>query len=548
MQESSDERDKLRQRAEERVHDVPESLDALSSEEAQRVLHELRVHQVELEMQNAELRNTQEELTAARDRYINLYDYAPVGYLTINGKGEILRANLTCASMFEIMQPDLLRQPLARFIARDGQDDYHFLRQRLRHSAARQMVELPMVKTDGATWWASLDAIATHVTEFDNAPKATVYRIAITDISDRKRAEAARERNAAELDAIISSLAEGYAICDPAGNVVRINDIAAELLGYTPAMQAMPYSERIHVIRIENLDGGDYPPDEMPTARALRGESTHGALMVFKHPDRTFWIVSSAAPIKTPDGRCLGTIATYSDITSLHDLQEQQLLLHLVSHDLRTPLAIIGGYASVIADKMEKLDVDSTITMSLDAIQRGVKRMAVMIEELTEMARIEGGQFQLSREPVEMAGYLRDFLQRQSTILEVARIHLEVTADVPAVLADTDRLDRIITNLLSNALKYSESGTPIQLDVSCRDGEVVVSVSDHGKGISPDELPYLFQRFHRARNERRAEGIGLGLYITRLLVEAHGGQIQVESEVGCGSTFSFTLPIATNEP
>ncbi len=99
-------------------------------------------------------------------------------------------------------------------------------------------------------------------------------------------------------------------------------------------MQAMPYTERVRTIRIEKVDGGSYPVEEMPTARALRGESTHGALMVFRHPNHAYWVVASAAPIKTPDGRFIGTVATYSDITPLHELQEQQLLLHLVSHDL----------------------------------------------------------------------------------------------------------------------------------------------------------------------------------------------------------------------
>jgi signal transduction histidine kinase len=113
------------------------------------------------------------------------------------------------------------------------------------------------------------------------------------------------------------------------------------------------------------------------------------------------------------------------------------------------------------------------------------------------------------------------------------------------VLADPDRLERILMNLLTNALKYSAPGTPVTVALARRDGQVVTAVSDQGPGIPPDELPHLFERYYRARETReRKEGLGLGLYITKGLVEAHGGRLWVESQVGKGSTFSFSLPAA----
>ena len=102
-------------------------------------------------------------------------------------------------------------------------------------------------------------------------------------------------------------------------------------------------------------------------------------------------------------------------------------------------------------------------------------------------------------------------------------------------------------NMLSNALKYSDPGTPVCLQAREKDGQVVVTISDQGKGIAPEDLPHLFERFYRAKGTRKTEGIGLGLYITRVLVEAHGGRLWVESEVGKGSTFFFTLPVAQEE-
>ena len=127
--------------------------------------------------------------------------------------------------------------------------------------------------------------------------------------------------------------------------------------------------------------------------------------------------------------------------------------------------------------------------------------------------------------------------------METSRIQEEIPADLPPVCADYARLERILINLLSNALKYSDPGTPVRLRAWQQDGQVVVAVSDQGRGIAPEEIPHLFERFYRTAGARKAEGIGLGLYITRILVEAHGGRIWVESEVGKGSTFSFSLPI-----
>jgi NtrC-family two-component system sensor histidine kinase KinB len=549
MHEPTDNSDSLRQRAEQRLHDEPESLDALSREEAQRLLHELRVHQVELDLQNAELRRTQEELTAARDRYIDLYDFAPVGYLTISGDDHILQANLTSAKLLGVARHDMIDTPLYRFIARDGQEDYHFFLQRLGQSDTPQMVELPMVKADGTTLWARLDAIVTRETPTDAAQEIPVYRMTITDITDRKRAEETSAHQAAETAATMTSLADGLVVVNPTGDIVKMNDAAVQLLEYTPGEHTMPFIEYLQTLQAEALDGGVYPSEEMPTTRALRGDTTIGAMMVLHHPDRTVWVLVSAAPIRMPDGQQVGVVTTYSDITPLHDLQEQQLLLHLVSHDLRTPLSVIGGYTSVIADKVKELSIDGDIITSLNAIQRGVKRMTTMIEDLTEMARVEGGQLQLKREPVELATYLQDFLQRSATVFDMARIHLDIATELPPVLADYDRLDRILSNLLSNALKYSDPGTPVQIRVCVQDGEIVVSVTDHGRGIPPDDVSHLFQRFYRAKGERRAEGIGLGLYITKTLVEAHDGRIWVESEVGKGSTFYVALQVAiTGEP
>ena len=130
--------------------------------------------------------------------------------------------------------------------------------------------------------------------------------------------------------------------------------------------------------------------------------------------------------------------------------------------------------------------------------------------------------------------------------MDIERITLDIPANLPSVDADVDRLERIILNLLTNALKYSPPASSVLLRAQHHDDTVVVLMTDNGPGIAPEDLPHLFERYYRGKSGPRAEGVGLGLYITKNLVDAHGGRIWVESEVGKGSTFAFTLPLASS--
>ena len=143
---------------------------------------------------------------------------------------------------------------------------------------------------------------------------------------------------------------------------------------------------------------------------------------------------------------------------------------------------------------------------------------------------------------MDLRGLVSDLKQRLAEAMETGRIRLEAPVDLPPVCADPDRLERILANLLSNAIRYSTPGTEVTVSLARRDDQVITAVSDRGPGIAPEELSRLFQRYYRMEPGR--EGLGLGLYISRMLVEAHGGRIWAESQVGKGSTFSFSLPVA----
>ena len=365
------------------------------------------------------------------------------------------------------------------------------------------------------------------------------------DITALKEVEEERERLLAELNATLNAVADGLIIYNPQGLIVRMNAAAERMFRFTASEREATVDERWKSRNVQLPDGTPMPTREIPPVMALKGHTVQGKVLVYPLKDSPpLWLSASAGPIYTHERHLLGAVCTYTDITSLHQLQEErELFIHMVSHDLRVPLSVVQGHAQLLLDDIDALHLQDTLLPSVAAILRSTQRMNGMIQDLVDTARAAAGELQLQREPVDLPAYLDDLMTRMHVTLDVTRILVEVANDVPPVYADYARLERIFTNLLTNALKYSAPETPVTVCAQRQGDPVLVSVSDHGRGIAPEEVPHLFERFYRVKHEHDTEGIGLGLFITKRLVEAHGGRIWVESEIGKGSTFSFTLPV-----
>jgi two-component system, NarL family, sensor histidine kinase BarA len=227
-------------------------------------------------------------------------------------------------------------------------------------------------------------------------------------------------------------------------------------------------------------------------------------------------------------------------IRKLEALQEQREdFVRAVSHDLRTPLQVV----MLQADRLVRRAAAETRERGwADAIRAASRQMAAMLQDLVDSIHLESGTLPLAREPVGLASVVDEFLGVAEGVEETDRVVLRIPADLPSVAADRARLTRVVQNLVGNALKYSTPGTRVDVRAWAADGEVVLAVSDQGPGIPPDDVPRLFERFYRGERRAKGDGLGLGLYITRLVVEAHGGRIWCESRVGEGSTFALALP------
>jgi len=214
-----------------------------------------------------------------------------------------------------------------------------------------------------------------------------------------------------------------------------------------------------------------------------------------------------------------------------------------VSHELRTPLTSIQGYAETLLDS----GGNGNTRESLEIIRKNASRMSRLTEDLLALARVESGETEFALQPHSAAELLREAQQNYQEILKSSGMELEIAESTPAaVQVDTDAIQQVLTNLIDNAAKYGAAGGRIVLGAREVEASVEFYVRDFGAGIASEHLPRLFERFYRVDKARSREsgGTGLGLAIAKHIVLAHGGRIRVESALGHGSTFFFTLPLA----
>jgi len=393
--------------------------------------------------------------------------------------------------------------------------------------------------------------------------------ISTVDATERVRSQRHLRKSRDQMSSILRSMAEGLLVVDGNGRIVNASDKASEMLG-------MPLSELIGLDvqkapELANLffpDGRPVGPEQMPIIRALNGEDFHNEIYLVKHGETPTALMFSSTPVKN-GAEGFGSIV-FRDITDywllrqrLEDLVEERTqelrdalvelkqldqkkadFLNAVSHELRTPLTAITGFAEFLEEGVAG-DLNDEQQHFVRQILFGTERLLSLINDLLDYARMEAGRFSLSRAPVELqnlAANVAESLMPLAKRSQVA-IHVDVPRDLPELDADPERVGQILTNLLSNAVKFTPAGGSINLRARQEDGQASIEVSDTGIGIPEAAIPQIFNQFFRVDPTVTVSGTGLGLPITKGLVEAHGGQIAVKSKVGKGSTFRFTMPL-----
>lgn len=337
-----------------------------------------------------------------------------------------------------------------------------------------------------------------------------------------------------ELLQTFESLTAGLILISPEGRISQMNASARAIFGVGNEALGKQYADVLHNQTFKDL-----------YQSAMAGEDTpHVEITVqIAGVDRVYQC--QAAQVKGEDGKNLGAVAILNDITEIKNIDRMKSsFVAMASHELRTPLTAIKGFVSTLL--MDDGFTDDERREFYMIIDQECDRLTRLINDLLNTARIEAKE---SLKPnythVDLKALLEKVLliQKQSTSRH--ELKLDIRGEIPKIVADEDKLDQVLTNLLNNAIKYSPNGGTITLHAIREDGHVLIGVEDQGLGIPKDQLNKVFDKFHRVNNEdnRKIYGTGLGLFLVKHLVESvHLGKIWVESEPGKGSTFLFRIP------
>jgi signal transduction histidine kinase len=299
------------------------------------------------------------------------------------------------------------------------------------------------------------------------------------------------------------------------------------------------------VLALEELEGDDLCSAEGGDTAFAEGRPLVADGVIVRPGGSRISVSVTYSPLYDEEGRLTNVIVNVVDVTRFREAEEMKAaFVSVISHELKTPVALIKGYASTLAREDGKWDRE-TLREGLQVIGEESDRLNALINNLLDASRIQAGGFTIERATVDVAGLAANVVENWRTQTEKHRFALDFPADFPDVEGDEERLRQVFNNLLSNAIKYSPDGGEVRVGGWREGNQVTVYVADQGIGMPESEQGNLFQRFYRVDSSlrRSTQGAGLGLFLCRSIIEAHGGRIWLRSEPGKGTTVFFALPV-----
>ena len=533
----------------------PENTEALSPGETQQVLHELRVHQIELEMQNEQLRTSQVQLETARARYFDLYDLAPAGYCTVSEKGLVLEANLTAAILLDVPRGFLLRRPFSQFILKEDADIYYLHHKQLLKSAEPQSFDLRMLKKDGTAFWANLAATVAL-----DADGTTILRVVMSDITERKR----MEEKLLFLSKAVESASDAIGISDAQGHHIYQNKALSDLFEYATAeeMEADGGGQRV----VKNPDVAR----EM-YGSIMVGKPWSGELEMVTKSGRVFLAYERADAIRDRSGNILGLIGIITDITRRkrfemekaalenqnRQLQKAESLDRMagsIAHLFNNQLHVVLGYLNMVIGELPP--GDSRVEKLTTAMQAARKASDVSLLMITclgkkpgKIASIDLSELCHANLPILQAGKPEDVV-----------LKTDLPSPGPGISADVKQIQQLLTNIVINAWEAIGDGagtihlnvrtvspadipTSHRFPVDCQfqnQNYACLEVIDSGCGIKEVDIDRLFDPFFSTK----FIGRGLGLSVVLGIVRAHNAVITVKNRIGGGVVFSVFFSLS----
>lgn len=468
-----------------------------------------------------------------------LYERAPCGYLFTRPDGTIVRANATFCQWIRLAPDDLAAgrrfQDLLTIPGKLFYENQYAPLLRLQGFVNAIAFDLMRAGAE------PLPVLMTSVRQDDADGRPTLVASIVLDATDRRSYERelllARQR-AEQLAAIVTESSDAILSLAPDGTVQTWNTGAERMLGYAASeMVGRPLWDLLSI-------SGDDAAAGAIDASLQSGRAVQVEAIATGADGRRVDVSAGLAPHPGHLGEVVAVSAILRDIGERKALERQQRdFISMVTHELRNPLASLRGYAQIMRRRGEYME------RGLDVILTQSRRLERLIGDLLDVSRVEAGQLALRHTETDLVTLVRGAADQAQALTRAHEIRFEGPEHSLIGLWDRDRLEQILQNLLTNATKYAPDGGAIVVRVEQQGDDVRVSVTDQGAGIAADALPHLFTRFFRTESARTsgADGLGLGLYISRNLVEAHGGRIWAESTLGQGSSFTFALPYPSLE-
>jgi signal transduction histidine kinase/CheY-like chemotaxis protein len=533
-----------------------------SESEALKLIHELQVYQIELEMQNEELMLAKKQASDyAAEKYAELYDFAPSGYFTLSRDGKILKLNFSGATLLG-KERSRLTGNLFNFYVSDNTKSVfsHFL-SKVFSSNTKESCEVILHIKRREPIYVHLSGIVSG--------SGDECLVTATDITSRIHAEELLKQNEATLShqnelltQLLKNLQMGVFMVEvPSGKPLLVNEKALSLLG----RGILPDANKNNLAEVYQAFKADshqpYPAEEMPILMGINGKSAHVDDMIVVHPDGTEILLEiSGTPVKDKNGNVWASLVSFTDITERKrvdteiKIKNEELLkinaekdkfFSIIAHDLRSPFNAFLGLTRMMEEELPSLTLDEIKTFAV-SLRKSANMLFHLLENLLEWSRMQRGLISFKPETFLLSAEVAASIELVQDAAEKKLI--EIRQEIPdnlIVNADAQMFESLMRNLIFNAIKFTPKTGRITIAAKkISETMLEISISDTGIGMDQHLMNKLF-RLEEQTHRRGTEGepsTGLGLIICKDFVEKHGGTIRVESEVGKGSTFYFTIP------
>ncbi len=498
-----------------------------------------------------ERKKAEEAIKESEERFRMVFERAELGIAVGDIAGRVIESNPALEHMLGYTKEELRNRAFSEFTLPDDNElEWPLIQEVIAGKREHYEIEKRYIRKDGETIRVHL--IGNLVRGDRGEPLLGIALI--EDITKSKKAEEERERLSkqtadalADLQTVLDTAPVAIWIAhDPECRTIIGNKYANELFGVRRgdniSRSALPGEAAISYKVLRNKV--ELLPENLPAQEAAAtGKTIAPCEMDIVFEDgRQIHVLEGAVPLLDPDSKIRGSVAVAANITE----QKQAMLMKddfigMVSHEIRTPLTVLMGALGTAMT--EGITPEDARTMLQDAMH-GAESLDQIVSNLLELSRYQSDRLALHKEPIDLAAVTRNIADKVRSRADSHKMVLDVPEGLPLVKADKVRVELILQNILNNAVKYSAEGTEIRIAVRNTGNALAVNVKDQGKGISLEDQVKLFKSFERLTETSTTKpGLGLGLLVCRRLIEAHGGEIWVESELGKGSVFSFKLPL-----